>query len=446
MQRTHQLVDKLNLADRLIEHSRLANNQKESSGGNANSASTTMLQLTPNPILTPIATVNPTQSTPSNSTPSNLAVNSNAYLFNENRQILFRKIWNIFEYSVCVENGAGLIKQRHMDQLIMCAVYLTCRLNSLNIQFKEIIKAYKLMQWTNGSNRAQIYRQVLVKHDCPETVDIIRFYNEIYLCKLKNFACQLMSSAAVTTNNMRVSSSVSQTYYQFTPRCISSCDGQPVFVTPSQGQHSLQILRPSMLNRNKSVFTLRQTNAIKSVELINEMIKKNEVKIKTTNKRLFTEISSHNLIPPGMANSASNSIITNAINNVVPNVKENSSDQRSFSGRLINAQSAEEENQGKGKKIARINSFNSFNRPMISSIMSSNNSAWNDNAISFLSRAVTATNPVDGALKTGNSNSSMITTVVNSAAMAASSLGSGSTVHVGGNFAKRLQNLQYERS
>ena len=40
---------------------------------------------------------------------------------------------------------------------------------------------------------------------------------------------------------------------------------------------------------------------------INEMIKKNEIKIKTSNKRLFSEISSQNMLPSVVKNESSES-------------------------------------------------------------------------------------------------------------------------------------------
>ena len=40
---------------------------------------------------------------------------------------LKRKIWTCFEYSIT--NATDLMKDRHLDQILMCAVYIMCKVS-----------------------------------------------------------------------------------------------------------------------------------------------------------------------------------------------------------------------------------------------------------------------------------------------------------------------------
>ena len=53
-----------------------------------------------------------------------------------------------------------------------------------------------------------------------------------------------------------------------------------------------------MQMRHKLTYATSDPNPARSIDAINEMIRKNELKIKTSNKRLFSDISLHNSLPP----------------------------------------------------------------------------------------------------------------------------------------------------
>jgi hypothetical protein len=44
-------------------------------------------------------------------------------------ELVGKKIWNIFEYSI--KFHLELLKDRHLDQLIMCAIHITCKVSSV---------------------------------------------------------------------------------------------------------------------------------------------------------------------------------------------------------------------------------------------------------------------------------------------------------------------------
>lgn len=43
-----------------------------------------------------------------------------------------RIIWTVFEYSI--RNYPDLIRDRHLDQLLMCAVYIVYKVNTFSIE------------------------------------------------------------------------------------------------------------------------------------------------------------------------------------------------------------------------------------------------------------------------------------------------------------------------
>lgn len=71
---------------------------------------------------------------------------------------LKKKIWTIFEYSV--KDRAELMKDRHLDQILMCAVYVVCKLAHLERNtFTEIMRCYRFQPQAES----HIYRSVLIK-------------------------------------------------------------------------------------------------------------------------------------------------------------------------------------------------------------------------------------------------------------------------------------------
>ncbi|XP_012284354.1 retinoblastoma-like protein 1 isoform X2 [Orussus abietinus] len=70
---------------------------------------------------------------------------------------LKKKIWTIFEYSI--KERTDLMKDRHLDQILMCAVYVICKLAKMEKHsFTEIMRCYRLQPQAES----HIYRSVLI--------------------------------------------------------------------------------------------------------------------------------------------------------------------------------------------------------------------------------------------------------------------------------------------
>lgn len=399
--RLRNLLDKLNINHIL--------NEQDCSQTNL-TQTLTPIASTSTPVLTPVTSSNIKPIQTQNS---------------EKHQILLKKIWNIFEYSLClgVKTNSSLIRGRHLDQMLLCAVYLTCKLSNLSILFTDILKAYKSLRPDSSS----IYRDVLL--DKGEYFsDLIQFYNTIYIKHMKEFALKIhekfnsqtinsLENKVVITpvNNLHLLSPVPRptqininTNLQFSSRKI--INDRPIFISPikdrlvSSTAQFVQPINSKYTGRNKLIYLFGELDSNKIVNKINEMIKKNEIKVRTSNKRLFSDISSHNL----PVNTSS------------------------FKASLSN----EDERDGR-VKITKISSFGSA-QPRTAN---SNTTIGHSGATStnFLSKIVSS--------KLGStSNSSLVTMVVGSSSSSSQNQTVNISMPLGTNFSKRIQTIQNERT
>ncbi|XP_071490054.1 retinoblastoma-like protein 1 [Diadema antillarum] len=76
---------------------------------------------------------------------------------------LRRKIWTILEYALV--NRTDIMKDRHLDQLIMCSIYILCKVTSNERQFQEIMKNYRCQPQA----ASHVYRSVLISSNQKES-------------------------------------------------------------------------------------------------------------------------------------------------------------------------------------------------------------------------------------------------------------------------------------
>ncbi|GAB0094709.1 Retinoblastoma family protein [Sergentomyia squamirostris] len=137
-----------------------------------------------------------------------------------------RKIWTIFEYSIL--KYTELMKERHMDQMLMCAIYVFFRVRKVDKTFKDIMQAYR----HQPQSASRIYRNVFIgytgasqrsdngvtaAHEAPmpqrpaqptelagtstsheggeERGDIIKFYNVVYVLKMQQYAINFSTTS-----------------------------------------------------------------------------------------------------------------------------------------------------------------------------------------------------------------------------------------------------------
>ncbi|XP_059201659.1 retinoblastoma-like protein 2 [Centropristis striata] len=125
------------------------------------------------------------------------------------------KIWTCFEHSLV--HCSGFMVDRHLDQLLMCAIYIIAKITKLEIPFKRIMKCYKSQPLASknvcknvlifgrdtensltGNNNNGDHGVSIPTPNTPSTHypgpcqeergNLIHFYNQIYTTKMQHFA------------------------------------------------------------------------------------------------------------------------------------------------------------------------------------------------------------------------------------------------------------------
>lgn len=99
-----------------------------------------------------------------------------------------QKIWTIFEYSIL--NHVHLMENRHVDQLLMCSIYIFARAQNMTTKFKDIMTVYR----SQPQAESHIYREVLGNDNTR--CSIIDFYNTIYVRQMQDLVLKLKDSSA----------------------------------------------------------------------------------------------------------------------------------------------------------------------------------------------------------------------------------------------------------
>ncbi|KAH1255053.1 Retinoblastoma-related protein [Glycine max] len=116
----------------------------------------------------------------------------------ENVYSLFQRILN---------QWTSLFFNRHIDQIILCCFYGVAKISQLNLTFKEIVYNYRKQPHC----KPQVFRSVFVDWSLArrngrtgqEHIDIITFYNEIFIPSVKPLLVEL-GPAGPTTKSDRI--------------------------------------------------------------------------------------------------------------------------------------------------------------------------------------------------------------------------------------------------
>uniref|UniRef100_W5U704 Retinoblastoma-associated protein n=1 Tax=Ictalurus punctatus TaxID=7998 RepID=W5U704_ICTPU len=95
-------------------------------------------------------------------------------------------IWTLLQHTL--QNEYELMKDRHLDQLMMSAMYAICKVKNVDLRFKTIVTAYKELPNTNQ----ETFKRVLIRDGQYDS--IIVFYNLVFMQKLKTNILQYASS------------------------------------------------------------------------------------------------------------------------------------------------------------------------------------------------------------------------------------------------------------
>uniref|UniRef100_A0A8C8INJ8 Retinoblastoma-like 2 (p130) n=1 Tax=Oncorhynchus tshawytscha TaxID=74940 RepID=A0A8C8INJ8_ONCTS len=236
---------------------------------------------------------------------------------------LRRKIWTCFEYSLV--HYTELMMDRHLDQLLMCAVYVMTKVTKEDKSFQNIMKCYRSQPQASSS----VYRSVLIsgrkrRHSgsserngqssptetrsgdsspvpmrststlptpqpgsTPSTPtlergDLIHFYNRVYIKQMRHFALLYSSPPLCLYPSLRTSS----------PRRVLLSHNHSIYISPHKASDS----PPTATAQDKIFYYICSGPANRLAE-INSMIRTGETPTKKRSMQLEEEPSPKRLCP-----------------------------------------------------------------------------------------------------------------------------------------------------
>ena len=100
------------------------------------------------------------------------------------------KIWTCFEH--CITHLPHLVRNRHIDQILMCCIFGMCRVVGIDVKFKMIVHEYKKMPHA----RPEVHKYVYISKDKEDS--IITFYNQVFLNEIKSYILQFSPQKSST--------------------------------------------------------------------------------------------------------------------------------------------------------------------------------------------------------------------------------------------------------
>ncbi|XP_037007933.2 retinoblastoma-associated protein isoform X1 [Artibeus jamaicensis] len=99
-------------------------------------------------------------------------------------------IWTLFQHTL--QNEYELMRDRHLDQIMMCSMYGICKVKNIDLKFKIIVTAYKELPHAVQ----ETFKRVLIREE--EYDSIIVFYNSVFMQRLKTNILQYASTRPPT--------------------------------------------------------------------------------------------------------------------------------------------------------------------------------------------------------------------------------------------------------
>ncbi|XP_053305762.1 retinoblastoma-like protein 2 [Spea bombifrons] len=227
------------------------------------------------------------------------------------------KIWTCLEYSLV--HYPDMMKDRHLDQLLMCAVYVMAKITKENISFHSIMGFYR----TQPHARSDVYRSVLLKRcrrqsgsnpnaqetsplesrepspvvrysstlplpqpssapstptqptgaisdlEADERGHLVQFYNSIYIEKMESFAKKYSKANMNETTPLSPFPSIKA----LSPRRVQLSLSHPIYISPHNVEAS------SMTSGEKICYYFNLSPA-KRLQDINSMVRTGETPTK----------------------------------------------------------------------------------------------------------------------------------------------------------------------
>ncbi|XP_069581628.1 retinoblastoma-associated protein isoform X2 [Brachyistius frenatus] len=178
-------------------------------------------------------------------------------------------IWTLFQHTL--QHEYELMRDRHLDQLMMSAMYAVCKVKSVDLRFKTIVTAYKNMPNTNQ----ETFKHVLITENHYDS--IIVFYNQVFMQKLKTNILQYASTRPPTLSPIP---QIPRSPYKFPNSPLRVPGSNNVYISPMKNARmSPGIMTP----RSKLLVSIGESFGLPNrFQKINQMVNSGDRSLKRT--------------------------------------------------------------------------------------------------------------------------------------------------------------------
>ncbi|XP_076130915.1 retinoblastoma-associated protein isoform X1 [Alosa pseudoharengus] len=173
-------------------------------------------------------------------------------------------IWTLLQHTL--KDEYELLRDRHLDQLLMSAMYAICKVKFVDLRFKTIVTAYKELPNTNQ----ETFKHVLISEGKYDS--IIVFYNMVFMQRLKTNILQYASSRLPTLSPIP---HIPRSPYKYPNSPLRVPGSSNVYVSPMKSCAS------PMTPRSRILISLGESfGNSERFQRINEMVKSSEWTLK----------------------------------------------------------------------------------------------------------------------------------------------------------------------
>uniref|UniRef100_A0A672SAK7 Retinoblastoma-associated protein-like n=1 Tax=Sinocyclocheilus grahami TaxID=75366 RepID=A0A672SAK7_SINGR len=173
-------------------------------------------------------------------------------------------IWTLLQHTL--QNEYELMRDRHLDQLIMSAMYAICKVKNVDLRFKTIVTTYKEMPNTNQ----ETFKRVLIREGQYDS--IIVFYNLVFMQKLKTNILQYSSPRPPPLSPIpRIPCSP----YKNSPLRVPGSNN--VYVSPLKSSRMSPVV---MTPRSRILISIGESFGVNKFQKINEMVSSTDWSLK----------------------------------------------------------------------------------------------------------------------------------------------------------------------
>ncbi|XP_063173867.1 retinoblastoma-associated protein isoform X2 [Candoia aspera] len=174
-------------------------------------------------------------------------------------------IWTLFHHTL--QNEYELMKDRHLDQIMMCSMYGICKVKNIDLRFKTIVTAYKEL---NNANQ-ETFKCVLIREGQYDS--IIVFYNLVFMQRLKTNILQYASNRPPTLSPIPP---ILQSPYKFSNSPLRVSAGNNIYISPlkNPSKFSEGLLSPTkMTPRTRILVSIGESfGSSEKFQKINKMV------------------------------------------------------------------------------------------------------------------------------------------------------------------------------